>query len=109
MLDSAPVSRSLESKSTVLWLEIIDLFSLALLCSTLNFLFGGTFLRVPLVYLPTIAATVGLILAKRGKPDGFLKHFARFHLTPKYLTCFALDAGGPPFRARVRRRGKDAR
>ena len=109
MLDSAPVSRSLESKSTIFWLEIVDLFSLAVLCSTLNFLFGATSLRIPLVDVPTIVATVGLILAKRGKPDGYLKHFAHYSLTPNYLTCFALDNDISPFPVRAQSNRKSIR
>jgi len=88
MLDQSKVSRSLDRKTLILWLEITDIFALVTICSLLNLAFGGA-LKIYFVYLPTIILGVTLILTKRGKPEGFLVHFLKFHLSPKHLSCFA--------------------
>jgi hypothetical protein len=88
MIEMSKVSRSLDRKSLILWLEITDIFALVLFCSVLNLLFGGSHLKLYLVYLPTLILAITLILTKRGKPEGFLAHFLKFHLRPKHLTCF---------------------
>ena len=90
MLDSTKVSRSLERKTLILWLEITDIFALTLGCSLLNLVFGATRFKVWLVYLPTLVMAVALVLAKRGRPEGFLTHFLKFHLRPRHLSCFPL-------------------
>lgn len=88
MLELSKVSRSLDRKTLILWLEITDIFALVTFCSVLNLAFGGTGLKLYFVYLPTLVLGVTMILAKRGKPEGFLVHFLKFHLQPKHLTCF---------------------
>ncbi len=88
MLEQSKVVRGLDRKALFMWLEITDIFLIVLFCTVLNLIFGQTGLRLYLVYLPTIVLTIVLILSKRGKPDGFLMHFLKFHLRPKHLTCF---------------------
>lgn len=90
MLETTRVSRSLERKTLILWLEITDIFALTLGCSLLNLVFGATRFKVWLVYLPTLLIGVGLVLVKRGRPEGFLPHFLKFHLQPRHLSCFPL-------------------
>lgn len=90
MLQVSKVSRSLERKLLIFWLEITDIFFLVILCSVLNLFFGGTSVKVYLVYLPTLICTISLILIKKGRPDGFILHFLRYHLGPKNMTCFHL-------------------
>jgi hypothetical protein len=93
MLEFSKVSRSLDRKSLILWLEIMDIFALVTFCSLLNIVFGGTGLKVYLVYLPTAILGITLIFTKRGKPENFLIHFLKYHLRPKCLSCFH---SGPP-------------
>ena len=95
MIEMSKVSRSLDRKSLILWLEITDIFALVMVCSVLNLMFGGTHFKFYLVYLPTAILALTLILTKRGKPEGFLLHFLKFHLRPKHLTCF--DCGPDSF------------
>lgn len=95
MLDSSRISRSLDRKTTILWLELTDIFFLVTVCSGLNLLFARTGLKVYFVYLPTLILTTTLIAFKRGKPDGFLMHFLKFHLQPKHYSCFI--RGQPEF------------
>ena len=88
MLEATPVSRSLDRRSLIFGLEITDIFAIVLLASCLNVLFGSTEFKIYLVYLPTLVLGSILVLTKRGKPDGFLLHFLRFHVQPKHLCCF---------------------
>lgn len=88
MLELSKVSRSLDRKTLILWLEITDIFAIVTFASVMNVFFGGTGLKLYLVYLPTLVLGVTLIIAKRGKPEGFLMHFLKFYLNPKHLTCF---------------------
>ena len=107
MLDLSKVSRSLDRKTLILWLEITDIFVIVLFFSILNLIFGSTGLKLYLVYLPTLLLAATLILAKRGKPEGFLLHFLRFHVSPKHLTCF--DSGPdsyPLLKATLQRKEK---
>lgn len=88
MLDISKVSRSLDRKTLIMWLEVTDIFALVTICSILNLVFGGTGLKLYFVYIPTLVLGVSLVMAKWGQPEKFLFHFLKFHLQPKYLTCF---------------------
>jgi hypothetical protein len=104
MLDHSKVSRSLERKTLILWLEITDIFALVSFCSLLNLLFGGGAWKLYLVYLPTLVLAITLILAKRGRPEGFLLHFLRFHFEPKQLSCFSSGPEAFPLLNALRRK-----
>lgn len=88
MIEMSKVSRSLDRKSLILWLEVTDIFALVTVCSVLNLIFGGTGLKFYFVYLPTLILAVTLVITKRGKPEGFLLHFLKFHFRAKHLSCF---------------------
>ena len=90
MLEVTNVSRSLDRKTTIMWLEMTDIFVLVTICSLLNLIFGGTFLKTYLVYLPTFFLALVLILSKRGKPENFLAHYLSYQLKPKALSCFGV-------------------
>jgi hypothetical protein len=109
MLEQTTVSRSLDRKTLILWLEITDVFILATLCSILNLMFGGTGLKLYFVYLPTLILAITLVLTKRGKPEGFLLHFLKFHLQSKHLTCFHPGPETYPLMYAAARRRKEKR
>jgi hypothetical protein len=104
MIETSKVSRSLDRKTLILWLEITDIFALVLLCSLLNLVFGGTALKIYLVYMPTLILGTTLIMTKRGKPEGFLLHFLKFHLQPKQLSCFPVGPEQFPLSNALQRR-----
>ena len=108
MLDVSKVSRSLDRKSLILWLEITEIFALVMICSLLNLTFGATGLKIYFVFLPTVILTITMVLTKRGKPEGFLVHFLKYHLQPKTLSCFYEDVRPFPLFSALakRRRGK---
>ena len=90
MLEESLVNRSLDRKTTILWLELIDIFIIVTTMSFLNLIFGRTGLKIYLVYLPSLTLLLTLIFSKKGKPEGFLIHFLRYHLQAKNLSCFAI-------------------
>lgn len=100
-LRSEPVSKCLEKRLLILGLEVPDILAVFLLLSILNFLFGVTSFKLLLVWLPTIAVAVILRLGKRGKPDNYLIHLAKFYARPRYYSAFQeLDIPRPPRRSR---------
>ena len=89
-LKSEPTSQSLEKKLLILGYEVPDVLAIFLLLSILNFLFGQTNQKLLLVWLPVVAIALVLRIGKRGKPDNYLVHLAKFHLRPKYFSAFQL-------------------
>lgn len=88
MLDVSKVSRSLDRKTLIFWLEVTDIFVVMMFCSILNFVFGGTGMKLYFVYLPTLLLAATLIIVKRGKPEKFLIHFLKYQFQTKHLRCF---------------------
>lgn len=88
MLETSKVSRSLDRKTLILWLEIIDVFTIVVFASLLNLLIGGIGHKLYFVYLPTLVLAITLVISKRGKPEGFLLHFLKFYSQPRHLSCF---------------------
>lgn len=87
-LQSTAVSRCLDKKILFVGFELADVLMVFLLLAMLNLAFGRTDYKLLLVWLPTVALAVALRLAKRGKPDNFLVHWARFQLRPRVLFAF---------------------
>jgi hypothetical protein len=87
-LKSEPTSQSLEKKLLILGYEVPDVLAIFLLLSILNFMFGQTNQKLLLVWLPVVVVALVLRIGKRGKPDNYLVHLAKFHLRPKYFSAF---------------------
>jgi hypothetical protein len=87
-LRSTPVSRCLEKKILFIGYELPDVLAVFLCLAGLNLAFGRSDYKLALVWLPTVSLAVGLRLAKRGKPDGFLIHWVRFQVRPRVLFAF---------------------
>ncbi len=85
---SEPTSQSLEKKLLIAGYEVPDVLAIFLLLSILNFVFGGIGNKLLFVWGPTILAAIVLRIGKRGKPDNYLVHLAKFHTKPKYLSAF---------------------
>jgi hypothetical protein len=88
-LRSEPTSKTLEKKLLIAGFEVPDILAIFLLLSILNFLFGSTGYKLALVWAPTAIAAIILRIGKRGKPDNYLVHLAKFLVHPKYLSAFA--------------------
>lgn len=87
-LKAEPTSQSLEKKLLIGGFEVPDILAIFLLLSVLNFSFGQTQYKLLLVWAPVAMAALGLRLGKRGKPDNYLVHLAKFYSRPKYLSAF---------------------
>ena len=103
-LRSTPVSQCLEKKVLFMGYELPDVLAIFMCLSALNLAFGRSNYKLALVWLPSVALALGLRLAKRGKPDGYLVHWVRFHVRPRFLFAFHLPTEPRPAR-RSKRKG----
>jgi hypothetical protein len=87
-LRSSGVSKCLEKKLSIFGFEIPDLLAIFLTLSILNFVFGQTSLKFPLVWFPTILLSLALYFGKRGKPENYLIHWLRFQIAPGIFSAF---------------------
>lgn len=95
-LETSHVYKCIEKKTLILGFELPDLLALCFLLCALNLAFANSPLKIVFAWGPVAAAAVVLRVAKRGKPDGYLVHLARYHLTPGVYRAFpsAEDANG---------------
>lgn len=89
-LKTSEVYRCLEKKTFVMGFEIVDLFAVFLLLSVLSFLLNGVPYKFLFTWGPSAALALFLKIAKAGKPDNYLLHLVRYHLSPGVLECFPL-------------------
>ena len=77
---STPVSRCLDNKLLILGFEVVDLFAIFLLLAVLNFLLSpiGGWVTLLVWILPSLLALI-LRYGKRGKPENYLLHVARYY------------------------------
>lgn len=103
-LRTEPVSKCLEKKLLFLGFEIPDVLAIFFLLSVLNFVFGATSAKLFLVWLPTVALAAMLRIGKRGKPENYLIHLAKFHARPKYYSAFLMPEVPRPPKIRKQRK-----
>lgn len=87
-LRSEPTSKSLERKLLIAGFEVPDVLFIFILLSILNFVFGRTDYKLLLVWLPVVFVAITLRMGKRGKPDNYLVHLAKYQIRPKYFSAF---------------------
>ena len=99
-LRTVSVNQCLEKKLLIFGYEIPEILAIFFMLSVLNFVFGATGLKLFLVWLPSLTVAVVLRIGKRGKPDNYLVHLARFKFLPPLLSAFAdsKDFVSPPRR-----------
>ncbi len=98
-LETSEVYRCLEKKTLVFGFEIVDLFVVFSCLAVLNFLMRGLPYKFFLSWGPAAALALGLRLGKRGKPENYILHLARFHLSPVVFSCFELSRKRAIFKA----------
>ena len=89
-LKTSEVYRCLEKKTLIFGFEMVDLFAVFLLLALLNFLFAGVRYKFLLAWGPALALALFLRIGKVGKPENYLLHWVRFHLSPGILSAFPL-------------------
>ena len=87
-LNQTPVSRCLDKKLLIFGFEIPDLLVVFLTLSVLNFVFGTSSLKLFCVWFPTMAIAGVLRWSKRGKPDNYLIHWARYQVKSGTLSAY---------------------
>ncbi len=89
MLSVTSMPKCLEKKLTFLGLEMGDIFAVFLTLSILNFTIGPFVpSRILFVWMPSMILAGFLYFAKRGKPENFILHYLRYHLTQKYYSAW---------------------
>lgn len=89
MLTVTPMPKCLERKLIFLGLEIGDLMAVFMTLSVLNFTIGPFVpSRALFVWMPSLILAAVLYFGKRGKPENFLLHYMRFHLSQKYYSAW---------------------
>ncbi len=98
MLHTTEVPRCLERKLSFFGFEVMDLIAIFTLLSILNFTLGPFVSRLFFVWLPTAALAAILYFGKKGRPENYLTHFARYHLRGKYFSAFKTTPYPSPLR-----------
>ncbi len=94
------VPRALEMKSKLFGYELPDLLLIFFTLAAMNFVFGSTRYRYPLVWGTTLSLALFLYFAKRGRPDRYLQHLGEFWLAPGYRAAGSPDLLFKPFQKR---------
>jgi hypothetical protein len=97
MLLISKVPRALDAKTRLFGFELADLLLIFLYLALSNLLFGGTRLKLPVVWLGTLLVAGVLYFTKRNKPDHFLEHWGEFRRTPGILSASSPDTQYRPF------------
>ncbi len=95
---TSTVPRTLETKSKILGLELIDVILLLLNLSIQNLVFGSTALRLPMIFGTSACFALVLLFFKRGKPDQFLQHYIEYIKSPTIRSANGEDLEYRPFR-----------
>ena len=90
-LDATRIHRGLEGRVRILGIEFFDIVLVFFFASVMNLFFVDTWLHVWMVYALPGALGGVLVWGKRGKPDKWLFHFLRYHVTPG---CYGAGSEG---------------
>ena len=97
-LESTPVYRNLQTRVTLLYLELEDLFVVMILAVVSNIVgrfmdreLAGIPMSLLLQYGVPVLSIPLLILFKYGKPRGYLSDWLSFHFKPRVFCCLEPD------------------
>jgi hypothetical protein len=91
------VPRALETKTRLFGFELGDLLFVFLYLAVSNLIFGQTRLKLPMVWLGTLALAGTLYFVKRGKPDNYIQHTGEHFWSPGVLSAGAPDLEYQPY------------
>jgi len=89
-LKTAKVFKCLEKKTLMFGFEIIDVFALCILLSTLNLVFATADWKLFYTWGPTVIVSIILRVGKRGKPDNYIFHWLRYQFSPGVYSAFPM-------------------
>lgn len=87
-LKTSTVYRCLDKKSMVFGFELVDLFLIFSVLAFLNFVLGSVQYKFFFTWGPSIALALFIRLMKRGKPENYLQHLAKFYFDERVLYAF---------------------
>jgi hypothetical protein len=90
------VPRNLDIRLKLFGFELADLLIIFLYLSVSNLFFGPTRLKIPVVWMGTLALGCTLYFVKRGKPEGYLQHLIQFKLKPTVFIAGTADTNYQP-------------
>ncbi len=86
-LKVTPANPTFDKKLRLLGYEVIDLIALLIVMSVLNFAFGEGY-KLLCVWLPSAILAMVLRVGKIGKPENYILHLVKFHLTPGVYSAY---------------------
>lgn len=93
---TSSVPRTLETKSKIMGFELSDVLFLLLNLSIQNLIFGGTAMKVPMVFGTSLFLGLMLFFFKRGKPDNYIQHYFEHLLSPVIRSANTSDGNYQP-------------
>jgi len=87
-LKTSTVYRCLDKKSMVFGFELVDLFLIFSVLAFLNFVMGSIQYKFFFTWGPSLALALLIRLMKRGKPENYLQHLAKFYFDERVLYAF---------------------
>lgn len=80
--------RCLDRKAKILGFELFDVLMIGIVLSGMNLFVGQVPFRFLVTWTPALVLAGVLWITKRGKPENYLLHFIRFHMSPNYYCAF---------------------
>lgn len=71
--------------------ELSDVLILLLNLSMQNLIFGGTSMKIPMVFGSSLILGALLFFFKKGKPDNYIQHYSEHLLSPVVRSANAPD------------------
>lgn len=87
-LQTSKVYKCLEKKTLIMGFEIAEVFILSFLTAVLHFVFAASKMKLLWSFGPAILLGIFLRISKKGKPDNYILHWIRFHLSPGVYQAF---------------------
>jgi len=104
-LNQSKVTKSLERKLKIAGFEVPDILAIFILLAILNFVFASSQYKIFLSWGPALLFALLLRLGKRGKPEGYLLHLAKYYFGEKYFSAF--NKAKPSRFSRTKNGGQD--
>ena len=89
--------RQLENKTKLLGFELLDLLLIFIYLSISNLVFGQTSLKIPLVWMGTLALSLTLYFFKKGKPDNYLSDSLSSFVKPSVFSASLSSQNYKPY------------
>lgn len=80
-------NKTFDQKLKLMGYEVFDLVVLFIILSVLNFIFGDGH-KLFFVWLPILTLAVILRVGKRGKPENYIIHLIKYHLSPGVYSAY---------------------